>query len=125
MAYNLADNLAKLDKISKFEKDWNGYGAEPIPQIAIDRASRILTDLDRDKLPQPFVAPTAAQTIQLEWEKEDGLYLEINVWADDKDEYPIFLNQYRDYFDESDYEMTGHVRALRESINNLVKRCFV
>ena len=125
MSYTLKENLIKLDEIRKFEKDWNGYNADPISPIAVDRAEQILVELDKAKLPQPFVAPTVANTIQLEWEKEDGLYLEINVDAKDEDGYEIFLNQYCDYFDESDYEMTGHVRALPECINNLIKKCFI
>lgn len=53
--YTLKSNLEKLDEISKLEKDWNGYGAEPIDERPIKETRSILNGLG--DLPQPFVSP--------------------------------------------------------------------
>lgn len=70
----LEENLKKLREISKFGKNWNGYGADPIPETVLKKTEKILRGLKN--LPQPFISPIADGFIQLEWEVE-GAYLEI------------------------------------------------
>lgn len=53
--YTLKDNLEKLDRIAKFEKNWNGYDADPITEDLIKETRSILNGLG--DLPQPFVSP--------------------------------------------------------------------
>lgn len=93
--YTYEENLKKLDQISKLEKNWNGYDADPIPRDIIDDARKVLTDIESTGthmghiLPQPFVAPFAdGRGIQLEWENE-AYYLEIHI--DGSIDWPIFL----------------------------------
>lgn len=121
--YGLNDSLAKIQEIANLPKNWNGYESKPIPPLVIERATEVVKGLGA--LPQPFIAPTADQEIQLEWEKEDGLYLEVLIHGGNSKEYSVYFCQYRDYFDEGDYELAGTVERQQQSINNLVQRCFV
>ena len=72
---SLKDNLATLDDISNLEANWNGYGAQPISKQLINKTKKIIIGLKR----QPELFPTAAGTIQLEYDGENGSYLEIQI----------------------------------------------
>ena len=65
-------NLKKLNVISKLHDNWNGYGAEPLQKKLI----ALTADLIRKLYIQPEIFPTADGTIQLEFEKDNGDYLE-------------------------------------------------
>ena len=69
------NNLRKLESIARLGKDWNGYGAAPFSQALIGKVREIVLDLHV----QPELFPTAAGSIQLEYEKDSGDYLEIQV----------------------------------------------
>ena len=71
----LHDNLEKLKRISAFNYNWDGYGAEPLPEYLITSASKLIRNLRI----QPEIFPTADGTIQLEYEKDNGDYLEIQI----------------------------------------------
>lgn len=42
---SLEDSLASLDEISRLEKNWNLYGADPVNRKAINHAKEIVSDL--------------------------------------------------------------------------------
>lgn len=123
--YTLKDNLAKLDEIAKFEKNWNGYDADPIPEDLIAETRSILNGLG--DLPQPFLAPFAGgDGIQIEWEKKDGTYLEIEIKRqtdkDQSDKYNTFICQNpRNKEPRFYFSLEGTVEKQQSSINNLVK----
>lgn len=71
-------NLEKLDSILALPNNWNENGAEKFNQKLVDRCKSLL-----DILPiQPEIFPTAANSIQFEYEKGNGDYLEFNVCED-------------------------------------------
>jgi hypothetical protein len=70
------ESLGTLDNIQSFTKDWNGYGAEPIPIKVVDLCRNIVMELDI----QPEIFPTARCTVQMEYELEDFSYLEFEVY---------------------------------------------
>ena len=72
---SLSENIVKLSRIAKLEKNWNGYGAMPIDVSLINMMTGLLPDL----AVQPQLFPTACDTIQLEYEKPDGDYLEFTI----------------------------------------------
>ena len=78
--FTLYDSLAKLSKIERITsvKNWNGYDANPIPESVFNRARDVLLRL----INQPFIAPTANNSIQLEYHNDDGAYLEFEVFND-------------------------------------------
>ena len=69
------ENLKKLDAIASFGDNWNGNGAPPLNRNLINNARSIITSLNI----QPEVFPTACDSLQMEYDKEDGAYLEIEL----------------------------------------------
>ena len=69
------ENLKKLDAIALLKDNWNGNGAKAFRPELISKARNIITFLDI----QPEVFPTACESLQLEYDKEDGAHLEIEL----------------------------------------------
>lgn len=72
-------NITNLQSFKHLKKNWNYYGAEPIPNDLIDKCIGYINGLDEQY--QPEVFPTGRQTIQFEWETETK-YLELEVMGD-------------------------------------------
>ena len=53
-------------EISKFEENWDGYGAEPIKKEIIDKTNEIIDFFD-DSYKDPCVVPSA-YGVQFEWD---------------------------------------------------------
>ncbi len=60
------------------EQNWNGYDAPPVSATAIANAKAIVNVVS----PSPEVFPTANQSVQLEYTKPNGEYLELEVTDD-------------------------------------------
>ena len=71
------ENLARLDRYSKFESDWDGYGAKPNSMKVIETVKAILNEIHI----QPLIFPIGSGDIQLEWE-DHGIYMELDVFKD-------------------------------------------
>lgn len=80
-------NLQKLDRIAKYEDNWNGLGTFKFDEKIISNTRVLLlsTGLNR----QPKIFPTNNNSIQLEYEKKN-LYLEIEVFTD---KYQLFAER--------------------------------
>lgn len=116
--YTLTKNLEKLAEIEKVcsVKGWNLYDADPIDERSVPTVKAILEGLG--ELPQPFIAPLADGGIQLEWERKDGLGLEIEI--DPKEPlYHIFCYQLEGK--DIVMDMEGSVKKNQKNINMLVK----
>lgn len=74
-ARGLHENLKKIDAFKELEQNWNQNNAEPFSETLLDNVAETLLHL----IVQPKVFPTARQTIQLEFEKDNGDYLEFEV----------------------------------------------
>lgn len=70
------DCYNKLEEISKYEANWNGYGAEPFDKDLIAKCREIIDNL----FVYPMVYPTANDSINLEY-KNSTLYFEIEVFS--------------------------------------------
>ena len=68
-----------IQEISSLKKNWNQYGAEPLSEKVLSLADRIVSILPHE----PFIAPTACNTIQFEWEFPDKDYLEFEIGDSD------------------------------------------
>ena len=76
-------NLRLLGEFAHLKKGWNGYDADPIDKQVIENAKAIIL-----RLPvQPEVFPTANNSVQLEYELDDGDYLEFEVFRDHINEF--------------------------------------
>lgn len=92
--------LLKIEQIKSLENNWNNNGASKFSEKLIERSISILNTLPFE----PDVFPTARDSIQFEYEKASGEYLEfeifetwINVFminADEsEDEYKLSSNE--------------------------------
>ena len=87
--FSAIENQKKLSEIEKLKDNWNGYGATPFETQVIRNAHVMLLAL-KD---QPFLAPTARDSIQMEFEKENGDYFEIEVYAQKISVYSVIGNK--------------------------------
>lgn len=74
----LEANLRVMNEIAGLKDGWNGNGAEAFSSELMNRCRGILRRLEV----QPDVFPTGEDSIQFEWEKDDGSYLEMEVFED-------------------------------------------
>jgi len=81
MSFNEAviNNLKLLDDIGKLDKNWDNYGAPGFKEkeSLIRFCKEIVSCLGYN---QASIFPTARNSIQLEYEKENGEYLEFEVY---------------------------------------------
>lgn len=71
-------NFKRLDSFAELPDNWNGYGAGRISEKLIEKTKRIIFGLSV----QPMLFPTGRKSIQFEYEKPDGEYLEFEVFED-------------------------------------------
>ncbi|MFD2074645.1 hypothetical protein [Geobacillus jurassicus] len=71
-----AENIAKLQAIRELGNDWNGNGADPFSDKLIEKVFSVIHTV----IKQPKLFPTARDSIQLEFEKENGDYLELELF---------------------------------------------
>ncbi len=72
------ENLQQINDISLLEDNWNGYGAKKFSMKVIEFARRIIDNL----FIQPEVFPTGRNSIQIEYDKSNGDYLELELFED-------------------------------------------
>lgn len=70
------ENIKKLHEIAKLPYNWNENCADSFSPQVISECLNIVDMVPR----QPEIFPTAAESIQMEYEKEDGEYLEFNIF---------------------------------------------
>lgn len=86
MAYAKINSLEKnyvkadaaLSEIEKLKADWNDNGASAFSSKLIEKCRGIVMQLASE----PFICPTACGSIQFEYEKENGDYLEFEIYED-------------------------------------------
>ena len=86
-------NNKKLDAFQKLEYNWNGYEAPPIPHQVINRVRRLVKGLTF----QPKIFPTACKSIQLEYEKKNGDYLEIEITTTNMEVYRVISDNEEEF----------------------------
>ncbi|MBN2092634.1 hypothetical protein JW964_23640 [candidate division KSB1 bacterium] len=78
--YKLSKNIETLKSFLELEENWNYYGAKPFKQELINKCINLVRS---SKLKyQPDIFPTGRESIQFEYEEEDGRYLEIEIYDD-------------------------------------------
>lgn len=110
-------NWVKMEKFRSLEENWNGYGAEPLEPLLIDKAQRLIRYLDdrirynQDFFPEIF--PTAAGCIQLEFEPNDDYYFEIEIYLSHFHIFTI-IKETEKSFDSSNYEeLIGYIKEFK------------
>ena len=74
----LVDSLSRIIEIENLKTDWNGNGAPAFQREQIETMRDLVHKLQK----QPFITPTANETIQFEYEDESGNYLEFELLPD-------------------------------------------
>jgi len=78
-------NITKLYEYSQLGDDWDSEGAKPFSTELIYLAWGKILNLEI----QPKVSPTMRESIQLEYEKDNGDYLEFEIYEDSIDVFEI------------------------------------
>lgn len=99
----------RLKQISNLPNNWDGDNAKAFSTKLIEKVGYILIRLKV----RPEVFPTACNTIQLEYEKDDGSYLEFEIAEDEN--VKVFM------IDSEGNEKHSSVKANPEEINNIVR----
>ena len=105
-------NLKKIEEIAQLKDNWNGKGARAFEQKLLDTVKNIIMFLDV----QPEVFPTAYNTLQLEYDKEDGAHMEIEINSERQAEV------YRIMPDTD--EKTEQIELNVQNINKVVKQFY-
>lgn len=101
-------NLKKLETIALLQDNWNANGAKAFSTGLISKVRNIIVFL---KI-QPEVFPTACESLQLEYDKQDGSHMEIELTENEDAE--VFV------VDNTGGESIINIQASIEAINKVV-----
>lgn len=88
-------NINSLLSFKKFSSNWNDDNAEPFSENIIQRSFEII-NFPTLKF-QPDVFPTGRKSIQLEYEKSNGNYLEIEIFEEKYSAYSEINKEQTEY----------------------------
>ncbi|KAA0548477.1 hypothetical protein FZW96_07855 [Bacillus sp. BGMRC 2118] len=71
-------NLKKISIINNLDANWNYNNASPISKIIVLNSYKLINEI----IKQPDLFPTARNSIQIEYEKSNGEYLEFEIFPD-------------------------------------------
>lgn len=106
------ENLKKLETIALLQNNWNSNGAKAFSASLIAKARNLIMFLEI----QPEVFPTACDSLQLEYDREDGSHMEIELTESDNAE--IFT------VDNKGCESIINISASPETINKVVSNFY-
>lgn len=107
---DLEKSIKKIMLISTLKNNWNGNGASAFNKALIQKVIGIVWTLDR----QPEIFPTAANSIQLEYEGSKNSYLEIEISESNKAE--VFrINKDGS---ENNFSINDNVETLKGLVNS-------
>ena len=96
--YIQGNTLMKLAQMGTLKYNWNGYGAEPLPYDTLYKAQLLIPALHV----QPEIFPTADGSIQFEYEKNNGDYLEFQFTGKGTCEVFKIIGDNEEYFTAQD-----------------------
>lgn len=89
----LQKNIELINSYKNLDDNWNSYGASKFSESVIDKALSILYFLSI----QPDVFPTGRNSIQFEYEKNNGDYLEFEIYEDRITAFQIIASEETEY----------------------------
>ena len=105
-------NMQKLNTIASLQDNWNYNNAKAFSKTLISKVRTIITFLDV----QPEIFPTACNSLQLEYDKNNGAHMEIEIWENKDAE--VFVVK------DNGEEHLFTVKANVEQINQLVNKFY-
>lgn len=118
--FTVNDNLKIIDEMEGFGDDWNGYGAKPFSDKAIETFRYVIAHLDI----QPAIAPTAANSLYMQYADDDtGTVLAYELSSDCLNEGSVIGGDFSTARTSS-YEMwrcgiDGFVKQINESVHRM------
>ncbi|MCA0234022.1 MAG: hypothetical protein LCH91_26435 [Bacteroidetes bacterium] len=103
----LRQNKKKIESFKQLPKNWNMAGALQYDKNFIDNVELLLVNTAI----QPKIFPTGRNSIQFEYEKDNGDYLEFEIFNNSKISYLSIVN---------DKETSGKIDFDSELMNNLL-----
>lgn len=79
------DNYIRIQEISRLKVGWDGFKAQPIPVSVISRTKELLMTLPNGAQ----IFPTGRRSVQIEYNKGEDNYLEIEISARSYDIYSV------------------------------------
>lgn len=80
---NISKVIRTLNEIETLEHNWNENGAQKFSKELLDLCRRIVLELPTE----PFVCPTACDSIQFEYTNKNNDYLEFEIFSDHTEMY--------------------------------------
>ncbi len=102
----LGENLKTLSDFKQLAANWNGNGAIPFEAELLAKTERIVHSLAY----QPQIFPTARQSVQFEYHRKNGDYLEFEIFDDEIIAYSEQAGQE----DERELDSPENINALLE-----------
>ena len=103
----LEENINKIKKFKEYERNWNGYDAEPFAEDFLNFIEGMLPNLKK----QPQIFPVSDGSIQFEYDGENGKYLEVQLSRD---------NQMKCYFEADDGRFVEQAGMTDYSVINIM-----
>ena len=91
------DNYIRIQEISRLKVGWDGFKAQPIPVSVISRTKKLLMTLPNGAQ----IFPTGRRSVQIEYNKGEDNYLEIEISAKS---YEIYSVKDEDEFEDRVYK---------------------
>ena len=105
----LIENINTINSFQNLEPNWNYNDAQAISKAVVTKTIKIIKSLDL----QPEVFPTGRNSIQIEFEKENGDYLEFEFF-ENSTFYLSIIGE-----DEQEFELKDNLK-----INTLVQKFY-
>ena len=102
-------NINTINSFQNLEPNWNYNGAQAISKAVVTKTIKIIKSLDL----QPEVFPTGRNSIQIEFEKDNGDYLEFEFF-ENSTFYLSIIGE-----DEQEFELKDNLK-----INTLVQKFY-
>ena len=114
-------NIEKLTRIGEMKENWNGYSSEPFSR---DFISFIKEEIKKLEI-QPQIFPIADGKLQLEYDRNDGGYLEFEVSPADmeniKDNKPAKIEFYYEFKKEQEKGIVENFEKTNEKVMDFYK----
>lgn len=114
-------SIEKLTKIEKMKENWNGYFSVPFSHEFVSFIKEEIKKLEI----QPQIFPIADGKLQLEYDRNDGGYLEFDVSPADmesiKENKPANMEFYYEFNKEQEEGVVDNFEKMNEKVMNFYK----
>lgn len=114
---DLKTNLERLDRFAAFEDNWNGNDASKFSKDLIEKVKYIIENISV----QPSVFPVARDSIQFEYTKDNGDYLEFELYDDGRLTKFIMRSDDTTDFGSNGIDMPNDMDSINDVVNEFLR----